>query len=116
MSFLPIPTEFPLPRAVHYQLTEPSATPTYTIHVVESWLDEGSQQSIQHKLGTFATDYIFSELQELYNEYNIHGGFAFTTESIALRMKTMERVLCWFGFRNGRKYTCFVQRPPTNTP
>ncbi len=116
MSFLPIPAEFPLPRAVHYQLMEPSVTPTYKIYIVESWYEIGSQESIQHMLGTFAAEYIFGELQELYNEYNIHGGFAFTTESIALRMKTMERVLCWFGFRNDRKYTCFVQRLPTSTP
>lgn len=110
MSFLPIPYEFPIPRAIHHQLMEPSPIPNYTIHIVESWRDQGSHKEIQHKLGSFTPEYIFDELLELYNAYNIHGGFVFSTESIALRMKSMERVLCWFGFRDERKYTCFVQR------
>jgi hypothetical protein len=109
MSFLPIPSEFPLPRAVNYQIMESAPRPTYTIYIVESWIAEGSTQEIQHNLGSYSAEYIFHELQELYNEYNIHGGFAFTTDSIAMRMKSMNRVLCWFGFRDSRKFTCFIQ-------
>ncbi len=115
---LPIPAEFPLPRAVHYQIANPPSTipPSYVIHIVETWRDNNREQNTDHVVGSYAPHFLFHELQDLYSEFNVHGGFVFPTESIAMRMKSMDRVLCWFGFRDGRKYTCFVQRPPTGTP
>lgn len=106
---LPAPFEFPLPRAVHYTGGQPRTTPAYTIHIVESWVRDGVSHDIPHCIGVFAPDLLFHELQELYGEYNIHGGFIFPTDSIAMRMKSMDRVLCWFGFRENHKYTCFIE-------
>ncbi len=116
MSHLPIPSEFPLPRAVHYQMLEASTNTTgtnhvtYTIQLVESWVEDGVDKHFQHTIGTYIPSFVFGELQELYEEYNVHGGFVFSMDSIAMRMKSMNRVLCWFGFRDSHKYTCFVER------
>jgi hypothetical protein len=119
MSFLPPPpSEFPLPRAVHYELVNsiPSIYPIFKIFLVESLHSDGTQQSSEVEVGTFAQPYLFYELQDLYNSYSIHGGFVFSKDSIAMRMQSMDRVLCWFGFRNGIKYTCFVERCPGCAP
>ena len=114
MSYLPPPSGFPLPRAVHYELTQPypSTHPVFKIFLVESNHSDGAIHSSEMNVGTFALPYIFHELQELYHSYSVHGGFVFPKDSIAMRMRSMDRVLCWFGFRNGIKYTCFVERFP----
>jgi hypothetical protein len=61
-------------------------------------------------MGSYAQHILFDALRELYEEYNVHGGFVFSTDSIALRMKSMNRVLCWFGFRDSHKFTCVVEK------
>lgn len=55
------------------------------------------------------------EIQDRYTEYGTHGGFVFPMESIALRLKSMNRVLCWFGFRDEFKYTCYVSKSGCTT-
>jgi hypothetical protein len=115
---LPIPTEFPLPRAIHYQIAA-SATipPSYTIHIVESWREHNTENNTDHIMGSYSQRFLFHELQDLYTEFNVQGGFVFPTESIAVRMKSMDRVLCWFGFRDDHKYTCYIQKDvPTSSP
>lgn len=107
---IPIPSEFPLPRAVHHELEQPQTTPLYAIHIVESWVEDGVSHDVPHQLGIYAPHFLFHELQDLYGEFNVHGGFVFPTDSIAMRMQSMNRVLCWFGFREDHKYTCFVER------
>ena len=107
---IPISSEFPLPRAVHHELEQPQITPLYAIHIVESWVENGVSHDVPHQLGIYASHFLFHELQDLYGEFNVHGGFVFPTDSIAMRMQSMNRVLCWFGFREDHKYTCFVER------
>ncbi len=84
--------------------------PLYSILLVESHMQDGTESHTEHKAGIFAQSIIFNELQELYMEYGVQGGFVFNKESIANRMGTMSRVLCWFGFRGGRRYTCYIER------
>ena len=107
---LPIPSEFPLPRAKRMDLPSNAPIPTYCIHIVESSIENGSNvDSHFYSSEPHAFLKTLSEVTRLYEEHNVHGGFVFSTESIVLRMKSMNRVLCWFGFREGCKYTCFVE-------
>ena len=114
---LPVPTEFPLPRAAHYEFTNSSSIPpSFAIHIVESWRENGYERQADNVVGVYAPLFLFHELQDLYKEFNVHGGFVFPTESIATRMKSMDRVLCWFGFRDDHKFTCYIEKTvPTSS-
>ncbi len=108
------PFEFPLPRSVHYELSDHSVpTDIYSICVVAS--SHTTNETIETHCGNYAAPYAFEELKELYQEYNAQGGFVFPIQSIALRLKTMDRVLCWFGFYDNIKYTCYISKVGCST-
>ncbi len=108
------PFEFPLPRSVHYELLEHNVrTDIYSICIVSS--SHTCNEVIETHCGNYAEPYAFDELKELYHEYNAHGGFVFPIQSIALRLKTMNRVLCWFGFCDNIKYTCYISKVGCST-
>jgi hypothetical protein len=90
------------------------ANPQYSIYVVESYEEDGSTKDVSYCMSTFPQSLLFEQILFLYNEFNTHGGFMFPTDSIAMRMKSMNKVLCWFGFHENRKYTCFIERVTTS--
>ena len=106
------PFEFPLPRAVQYDLLHPQHTPTdmdvYSICIVAS--APNGTETTESDCGKYKYANVFHEIEDRHTQYNAHGGFVFTKESIALRMHSMDRVLCWFGFHGGIKYTCYVSK------
>jgi hypothetical protein len=106
------PFEFPMPRAVHYDLVHPQHSPTdiesYSICIIAS--SPNGMESTESDCGKYMKSVLFHEIEDLYCEYNAHGGFVFSKDSIALRLQSMNRVLCWFGFRGGVKYTCYVSK------
>ncbi len=104
------PFEFPLPRAVHYELLHLPPSDKYTLCIVSSVHKNGGIEQQEVDCGTHSYSSLFHTIQERYGEYGVHGGFVFSKDSIALRLKSMDRVLCWFGFHNDIKYTCYVSK------
>lgn len=104
------PFEFPLPRAVHYELLHPPPIDQYSICIVSSVHKNGATEQQEINCGNYSLISIFHEIEDKYCEYGYHGGYVFSKDSIALRLKSMNRVLCWFGFRENVKYTCYVSK------
>lgn len=101
MHFL-LPSEFFQPNKVQ--------NPVYKLSVIETSNIEVSIHPKEIYVSIFNTPVIFDIICELYVMYSAFGGFSFSTESIALRMKSMDRVLCWIGISDDLKFTCTVER------
>lgn len=96
---------------------ELSTTPAYTyysINILET--DIIHHTHTEYYVGTCADIVLFSHLEELYGKYSLQGGYVFSKDSIALRMKSMNQVLCWFGYHNGYRYTCYIRELPASIP
>ncbi len=109
------PFEFPLPRAINYDLLSPSQVVVYSICIVATVHKNGLYEEQEIKCGNYSYSSLFHEIEDRYSEYGAHGGFVFPKDSIALRLKSMNRVLCWFGFRDDIKYTCYVSKVGCST-
>ena len=105
------PFEFPLPRAVRYELlNSPTLPDTYSISIIASTTRDGITEQQEIDCANYSYSHLVYEIQDRYAEYSAQGGFVFPMDSIALRLKSMKRVLCWFGFRNDIKYSCYISK------
>ena len=110
---LPCPALYPIPRANHYCDidTVPMALPTtYTIHLIETTFTDGATKDLSYILGSYIEGFVLEEILELYTKLIGTTGYIFPRDSIAQRMQYLNSVICWFGYSEGKKITCIIEK------
>ncbi len=89
---------------------------SFFVLLIETVMQDGSRTHKDWPIGHYDFDEAICKVQELYIRYGIQGGYAFSTDSIATRLASMDSVICWFGGNRLTKYSCYLERIHEDEP